>query len=375
MALHAADRGAPFVRLNAMRWHRFWAAPACAFTLALAGCGTPGAPQPPSLNLPTSVTDLSATRTGNQVALSWTMPKKNTDKLLIKDSITVRICRREASSLCADAGSVSQAPGADATWSETLPPSLDQDVPRTLSYFVELKNRKGRSAGLSNAAVVLAGAPPSAVTGFRIEMRKQGAVLHWTPDDETAPVRLQRKLLTPPPAKPKQGLAAPPPEPIDQSLLIENVARGEALDKTIRFGETYEYRAQRVTRVSIGGKTLELPGELSPPVQIEAVDVFPPAVPTGLVAVTTRGGNGAETAIDLSWEPDAESDIAGYRVYRRDGDGPWERASSTDPVVGPAFHDAHVQPGHTYSYSISAIDQGGHESARSAETQESVPTP
>jgi len=47
------------------------------------GCGTPGAPLPPSLKLPDPVTNLAAVRTGNQVLLTWTMPKKNTDKMLI----------------------------------------------------------------------------------------------------------------------------------------------------------------------------------------------------------------------------------------------------------------------------------------------------
>jgi fibronectin type 3 domain-containing protein len=43
--------------------------------------------------------------------------------------------------------------------------------------------------------------------------------------------------------------------------------------------------------------------------------------------------------------------------------------------VPPAFHDAQVRPGHTYRYAVTAIDQGGHESARSTETQETVPNP
>ena len=51
--------------------------------LFVAGCGTPGAPQPPSLNLPDRVEDLAAVRTGVTVSLTWTMPKKNTDKLLL----------------------------------------------------------------------------------------------------------------------------------------------------------------------------------------------------------------------------------------------------------------------------------------------------
>jgi hypothetical protein len=34
-----------------------------------------------------------------------------------------------------------------------------------------------------------------------------------------------------------------------------------------------------------------------------------------------------------------------------------------------------VQPGHTYRYAVAAIDQLGHESARSEEAEENVPNP
>jgi hypothetical protein len=341
----------------------------------LAGCGTPGAPQPPSLNLPERVTDLSAVRAGDQVSLSWTTPKKNTDKLVIKGDVAVRVCRQESVGPCMDAGAVTIVPGVAGSFSETLPSSLASGPPRVLNYFVELKNHRDKSAGLSNAAETLAGAPPESVRGFTAEVRKAGVVLSWTSDEETAAVRLQRKLLTPPATKPKQGLMAPQPEPVEQNLLIEDVAQGRALDKSVHFGETYEYRAQRVARVTVGGKALELDGELSPAVKVEAKDVFPPAVPSGLAAVATRGENGGEAAIDLSWVPDSEADVAGYVVYRREGGGAWERISPAEPVVGPAFHDGHVQPGHTYHYAVIAVDQGGHESERSAEAQETVPNP
>jgi hypothetical protein len=341
----------------------------------LTACGTPGAPQPPSLNLPERVTDLSAVRAGDQVSLSWTTPKKNTDKLVIKSDVTVRVCRQELADPCVDAGTVTIAPGAGGSFSETLPSSLMSGAPRVLNYFVELKNHKGKSAGLSNAAETLAGATPGSVRGFTAEVQKAGVVLSWTPDEQKAAVRLQRKLLTPPATKPQQGLLAPQPEPLQQNLLIEDVAQGRALDKSIHFGETYEYRAQRVARITVDGKALELDGEVSPPVKVDAEDVFPPAVPAGLAAVTTLGEIGGEAAIDLSWAPDSEADVSGYVVYRREGAGAWERISPAEPLVGPAFHDAHVQPGHAYHYAVSAVDEGGHESARSAEAQETVPNP
>jgi hypothetical protein len=372
------------------------AAVSLAAALALAGCGTPAAPQPPSLKLPVPVEDLAASRMGSQVTLHWTMPKKNTDKLLLKGNVPVYICRKEAAGgNCVAAGTAPStsselqfAPGAAGAFTETLPAELAAGAPRPLSYFVELRNGNGRSAGLSNAAVVLAGVAPAPVANLSAEVRKTGVVLHWAPLEsavqEPTTIRLHRKLLTPPPAKPKQdqqGLLTPAPEPVEQNLLVDSCApeagKGgcRALDSNIRFGQVYEYRAQRVAQVTVEGKTLELDGELSAPVRVEVRDIFPPAVPTGLAAVATTGDNGAGNAIDLSWQPVTDTDLAGYIVYRREGDGGWQRISPAGPLVPPAFHDSQILPGHSYRYAVSSINQAGNESARSAETEESVPNP
>lgn len=352
-----------------------WAALGALWIAGAAGCGTPGAPQPPSLYLPEPVSDLSAIRAGDQVTLTWTMPKKNTDKLKIKEQVSVRVCRREKTGgACVDAGTLALDPGADGTWTDTLPPALAAGAARPLVYCVELKNKRGQSAGLSNPADLLAGAAPDPVEGFAAEVQKAGVVLHWNAAQQDTAIRLRRKLLTPQSTtKPKESLTAPPPETAEQDLLIEDTRQGRALDQTARFGEAYEYQAQRVVRVMQAGTTLEMDGAFSPPVRVDVQDVFPPAVPTGLVAVAMLGENGAETAVDLSWHPDPEADVAGYVVYRREGDRAWERISPGESVVGPAFHDTHVQPGHTYHYAVIAVDRGGHESARSQEAEETVP--
>lgn len=339
---------------------------------------------PPSLKLPDPVNDLAAVRTGNEVQLSWKMPKKSTDKLLLKGVIPVRVCRKEGSGACVPVpGNLGFPPEAEGDFKETLPQGLAAGESRTLSYFVELINRNGRSAGLSNAAVVLAGEAPPAVANLSAKVIKAGVVLRWTPDQPGEAIRLHRKLLTARPEgapKAQQGPLAPAPEPLEQKLLVDadpqaGTAPDRALDQDIRFGQVYEYRAQRIARASADGQPLELDGPLSEPVRVEANDIFPPEVPRGLAAVATLAAAGVETAIDLNWQPVTDTDLAGYAVYRREGDGPWQRISPAQPVVSPGFHDPHVESGHTYRYAVTAIDQGGHESARSAETEETVPTP
>jgi hypothetical protein len=354
---------------------------------ALTGCGTPGAPLPPSLKLPDPVTNLSAVRTGDQVALAWTMPRKNTDKLLIKGNIPVHVCRKEAAGTCQPASAnLSFAPDAKATFTETLPAGLASGAPRPLTYFVELLSPHGRSAGPSNGAHALAGEAPAPVSGLSARLRKDGVVFKWNPESaasQATVIRLHRKLLTPQPqavsaakSNSQQGLLAPPKEPVEQNLIVDSPGQPDrTIDKTIRFGQTYEYRAQRVARVTIDGQTLELAGPLSEPIRVEAIDTFPPAVPTGLAAVATAADSASGPSIDLSWIPITESDLAGYAIYRREGDGPWQRISPPQPVVGPGFHDPRVQPGHTYRYAVTAIDQLEHESARSEESEEKVPNP
>jgi hypothetical protein len=326
------------------------------------------------------------------------MPTKNTDKTVLKGNITAYVCRNETSSpSCSSAATLQLAPGADGAFTDTLPAPLASGAPRALTYAIELVNRKGRTAGLSNAVQVPAGQAPAPVTGLTVEMRRDGALLRWAPapsDSDRVAIRFVRRQITPlnPPEqmpapqnttqeRAGQGLLAPPREPAERTLLVSPITNADrALDADIRFGEIYEYRAQRVDRVELDGKTLELAGPLSSPVRIEAVNKLPPAVPKGLAAVATAGENGAGPAIDLNWQPNIEPDLAGYIVYRREAEAPgaehaWQRISPAQPVAEPDYHDASVQPGHSYIYAVSAIDQEGHESGRSAEAQETVPAP
>ena len=357
-----------------------WATLAVVLWALLSGCGTPGAPQPPSLNLADPVGDLAAVRTGNQVALTWTMPKRNTDKTTIKVDVAARICRREGIGACEQVGAdVMVAPGKAGSFTDTLPGSLATGAARPVVYFVELRNGKGRAAGLSNGATVLAGEAPGRIEGLKAEVRKQGVVLSWTADEKSGgrndAVRLQRTLLSAS-TKPQHGPLAAPPEPDKETLLVDGDAdQGRAIDKSVHFGDKYVYRAQRVSRVVVDGQALELAGEFSSPVEVEAKDVFPPGVPTGLAAVATAGVNGEGPAIDLSWQPDADGNLAGYVVYRREGDGEWQRISGTAATIEPAFHDEHVEAGHTYRYAVSAVSKQGYESGRSEEARETAPQP
>jgi fibronectin type 3 domain-containing protein len=126
-----------------------------------------------------------------------------------------------------------------------------------------------------------------------------------------------------------------------------------------------------VTVITPEGKpSIEVPGDDSPDVKVFANDIFPPAVPSGLQAAAS--GPGQPPFVDLIWAPDSEADLAGYRVYRRVNNGQILKLNS-ELVKTPAYRDTNVVPGKTYSYSVSAVDIRGNESARSEEVSETAP--
>ena len=142
------------------------------------------------------------------------------------------------------------------------------------------------------------------------------------------------------------------------------------LDTTIEWEKNYQYRITTVTRLAPpGGTPVEVEGD-DATVEVLAHDSFPPAAPTEVQAVATGGGG--QSFIDLTWNLNSEADLAGYNVYRRDGDSAPVKLSP-ELVKAPSYRDGVVASGKTYSYSVSAVDARGNESARSEEASETVP--
>lgn len=347
----------------------------------LAGCALAGNPQPPTLWLPAPVKDLTAARAGNEVHLRWTMPRNTTDKVTLQGDQQAHFCWIWAQ----DAGAKSPAADCQAIGDGMFPPAKLADIllplpseltsgaPRAVAIFVELENHAGKTAGKSNAALVATGAAPPRVTGFGAEIRAKGVVLHWdkAEAEKGLVLRIHRDLVKEAgAANPKDALGASPPDQQTLEVNLDAEDAGEALDRGAGMDHTWRYTAERVLQVEADQHALEIAGNPSAVVTIEAKDVFPPQVPRGLAAVADVQAH----AIDLSWLPDSEADLAGYVVYRRDvtAGGAAERISGPKPVVGPSYSDTAVVAGHRYAYSVSAVGRNGNESARSGEAEEEL---
>jgi hypothetical protein len=344
----------------------------------MVGCGAPAAPAPPSLNLPTPVENLSAVRIGGSIHLAWTMPTRTTDHLPLRHPVTIQICRGVDSGPCTKTGTLNLAPGAAGKYTDVLPSDLSQKPDRLLRYEVALQNHAGKSAGPSNPAYSAAGNGPAAVTGLTGQVRQDGVLLSWNPVPDPGRsilFRIERLQLTvPAPQEVRSSPLAPSSSSPTQTLVVhggDGEDPGHAIDTSAQFNQRYRYVVERVPSLDFSGRAVEVQGLPSEAIEVTTTDVFPPAIPQGLVAVA----DSAAGAIDLSWTPDRDSDLAAYRVYRRDVQGslPAQRVASVG--FETSFRDTAMQPEHAYAYSVSAVDQSGNESKQSPEVEETLPRP
>lgn len=389
------------------------------------GCASPGPPRPPSLYIPRIVSDLAATRRGDAIDLRFTVPGLSTDgQPLRARALQGALCRQEvmgAQCRLVDTAETGQpipvpGPGADPAilWTDPLPPALRSGNPRPIAYCVELKTPSGATAGYSDPVYAAAGTAPAQVSELRAEGTRVGVVLHWLPVSGAGEVLLRRvePEKTTPPAHvagregdSKFRAFAPPvvSGPL-QSSKSQGHVRGAhgghafaekhadsdpgvlwlqaepgvgssaaTIDNSIEPGIPYLYTAVRREHVQIGGRSLELESSPSNEVAITWRDIYPPASPTGLVALgyDQPAAPASQTpgyAVDLIWEPVEDGQLAGYLVFRQVTDPrqlvmPGPSQLTPQPLATPGFHDATVMPAQGYRYSVVAVGTNGQRSA------------
>jgi fibronectin type 3 domain-containing protein len=102
--------------------------------------------------------------------------------------------------------------------------------------------------------------------------------------------------------------------------------------------------------------------------KISAIEIIPVDGPdtTAPSAVTGLTATGSATAVALSWSASTAADLTGYNVYRASSaTGSYSKLNSA-PVTGRSYSDTTIAAGGTGYYQVTAVDNSGNESARSA---------
>jgi hypothetical protein len=346
-----------------------------AVALLVTGCGTPGAPQPPSLRLPKPVENLKAARQGDKVLLTWTAPAETTDGESIRGTATARICRSfrtQREEGCRDkSADIPSLAGQRSTFTDDLTPALQNRGLDFVTYNVEVMNERGRTAGPSNAVTIFLAPSMAAAQDVTAKLERDSVLLEWTapaaPSTGTLRTNYLYRVIR---------IIALPGEGITAETAVGEVpataGRLAMRDRNFVWERKYLYRVVGITQVSSrDGKPLaEFEGEAAAPVEVNAHDIFAPGPPTELQAVYS--GLDTQRSIDLTWTPNEEKDLAGYNVYRREGKNDAVRIN-VELVKTPSFRDTTVEAGKTYFYVVSAVDERGNEGKSSEPVSEKVP--
>jgi hypothetical protein len=314
-----------------------------ALALCLCGCGYMGDPLPPALNKPERVQDLAAVQRGSNIIIQFTVPKVTTDGITLRKKdidIELRVGPPAPGGFDMD------------TWlrtSDRVPkvpldkPLTRVDVPvakyygKDVDIAVNVHGPGGRTVGWSQFVIVEA--IPELPTPQALELKDAPDAVHLEWHAGAPEFRIFRKLVA------------------DVNwMLIGSSMKPSYDDTTIEYGNTYQYFVQSVQKT----RYAYAESELSDVRTIRPADKFPPATPAGVTAVPgTR-------SIELVWNRNTEKDLASYKVYR---DG----KQIADGIGAPAFSDRDVKAGTKYQYEVSAVDNAGNESARSAPAEAVIP--
>ena len=325
---------------------------------ALVACGVPSEPLPPLQEIPSPVADLSAAQVGARVQLVWSRPRLTTEGTRAQSLDRMEIFglflrdETELTSFPEQSRLVATAPVESASETEERTVyELPLEGPRigaTAFFAVKAVNRKGKDAGFSNMVSLTIADLPEPPSDLQATLTEKAIRLSWKP----AP----RSVF---------GGAAPPLD--GYQVLRKEAGSTEAAeeigmapspaydDSSFEFEHRYVYSVRAF--VKQGDSLAATP--FSAPVEMAAVDRFPPAAPQNVRAIAVPG------AVEMAWSPNPEPDLAGYNVYRSDG-GTFAKLNPERLLI-PVLRDPAVRPGAAYRYHVRASDKNGNQSDPSEE--------
>jgi fibronectin type 3 domain-containing protein len=311
------------------------------------------------LNIPERVQDLAAKQVEKNLEILWTWPLLTTEGARLEDVERFVVYGMPIAN-------ASQPPSPEAfdsqatEWRELTGAEIEpygpgkkielsiaaaEHIGKTYALAVRAESRRGRRGALSNIQVIELIEPPATPAVPAASTTPEGVALTWRAAERATAYRIYRQA------------------PGGQEFQPQGEAASSAFnDASIQWGQTYQYRVRGLTQTSAGVTE----GADSPTVEIIAKDTFPPAPPSDLRAVVTP------TSVELSWRESAEPDFAGYRIRRRLADAA-PTALNEQLLATPSFSDRTIQPGSTYRYTLTALDQNGNESATSESIEAVIP--
>ena len=374
----------------------------------LPACGKRGDPLPPLGRTPQPVRELSVAQRGGELEIRYVTPRTTTGGVRLDlHEVEVLTARGDTEFAKALVESRKVAPGETVLVTQPLPP------PGTKLRFAARAVAGGDRSALTPLVTVLVQPPPEPPSDLLARLTPEAVVLTWSgvvpsppplpspspapspspgaaiaaspaPVVSPTPAAAGSPAPSPAPATPTAvppgtkpaAPALPPPKPATPGFRIfrrDPVASYDAPmnpvpittnafeDRTAGAGPRYCY----VVRAAASVEPV-IESTPSNEVCVEITDVAPPAAPAGVTTVV------AVDAVDVSWSPSAEPDLAGYRVYRAPEGGSPARLAEVLPGQ-TTWRDPKPGRGGLFLYTVTAFDRAGNESAPSKAAEGHLP--
>jgi hypothetical protein len=203
---------------------------------------------------------------------------------------------------------------------------------RLVRYAVRWRDAKGRPSPLAVAPDLVLASPSSPPTNVVAGAVPGGVRVSWGPPPQGAPAGYN-------------VYRAVGEEPLPASPLnVEPLKETSFVDTDVNLGTRYRY----VVRTLAAAERPPRESDSSQEASVLAADRFAPEPPRDLVAVREA------SQVRVFWTPGSETDLAGYRVQRRAGDGPWDTVA--DGLTQAQWLDP-APPAGTLAYRVLALDR------------------
>jgi hypothetical protein len=239
--------------------------------------------------------------------------------------------------------------GATVVYRDALAPLLKAGkLPSSLAYAVVSVRRTGEKSPLSNIAALSPAVPPGPPVILAVTPEEGRVCLEWLPPAtdmlgqsvEAGGYFLYRRIL--------------PEEEYEAPINTKPVPGTAYVDAAAPYGKlVYTVRAILPDKPKVEGAPADEAG-------LDYRDIFPPAAPARLDALPEAG------LVRLVWDPVPAPDLAGYVVFRAEGNAEPARLTA-EPLKDSFSTDTSAKPGHRYRYTVRALDKAGNISAPSPE--------
>jgi fibronectin type 3 domain-containing protein len=215
-------------------------------------------------------------------------------------------------------------------------PIAESEAGVTVRHFqVKTIGPLGDTSEPSNMTRIVPRTPPAPPVEIAATPKATGIDLSWKPVEGALGYLVYRRdAAVKNYGKPLQAVVAPA------------VAMTDA---TAQLGASYIYA---VTTVTHQAPLVE--SAIQSEREVRFVDRYAPPPVSELVALAEQG------QVRLIWTGSEAADLAGYRIYRREGGD--LRRLNVEPVATTEFTDTSVASGRTYIYRVVSVDKTGNES-------------